>query len=200
MRMIFTSQRCCNANWRKNRATFYLIPSSGTHSCTAPFCLSCFWYILNLIIYFLAVLVLLLRDIKIPALSGLISWKEKTIRQRKGRNSLAAQWLGLCDSTAKSPGTKIPQAMQCGQKKKKKDQEKERNCPRPRLGMWNGIGQRSQVSKRVVSTGLRENDFRGWSEGLTDESCGYVDTPGKNIPGRYNSKRKGLKKGPCLRF
>ena len=111
-----------------------------------PFYLSCYWYILNLIVYFLAVLVLLLQDIKIPALTGLISWKEKTIRQRKGRNSLAAQWLGLCDSTARSPGTKIPQAMQCGQKKKK-DQEKECNCPRPRLGMRNGIGQRSQVSE-----------------------------------------------------
>ena len=45
-------------------------------------------------------LVLLLQDIKIPALTGLISWKEKTIRQRKGRNSLAAQWLGLRAVTA----------------------------------------------------------------------------------------------------
>lgn len=103
MRMIFTSQICCNANWRKNRATFYLILSSGTHSCPAPFCLSCYWYILNLCIYFLAVLVSLLRDIKIPALTGLISWKKKTIRQRKGGNSLAAQWLALRLSDARSP-------------------------------------------------------------------------------------------------
>lgn len=96
------------------------------------------------------------------------------------------------------PRTKIPQALHCGQKKK--DGEKECNCPRPRLGMGNGIGQRSQVSKRVVREGLRENDLRGSSEELTDESCGYVDTPGKNTPGRYNGKCEGLKKGPCLLF
>ena len=41
-------------------------------------------------------------------------------------NSLAVQWFGLCVLTAESPGsipgpgTKIPQATQCGQKKKKK--------------------------------------------------------------------------------
>ena len=53
------------------------------------------------------------------------SWQSKTIRNTKGGNSLAVQWLGLCVFTAEGPGSipgrgsKIPKAMQGSQKKKK---------------------------------------------------------------------------------
>ena len=46
----------------------------------------------------------------------------------KSRNSLVAQWLGLCVLTAKGPalipglGTRIPQTMGYGQKKTKQEQ------------------------------------------------------------------------------
>ena len=49
------------------------------------------------------------------------------VRENVNRNSLAVQWLGLHAFTAEGPGsiqgwgTKIPQAMQCGQKKKKRE-------------------------------------------------------------------------------
>ena len=45
----------------------------------------------------------------------------------KSREFLAVQWLGLCALTAEGPGsipgrgTKIPQAVWCSQKKKKKN-------------------------------------------------------------------------------
>ena len=44
------------------------------------------------------------------------SWQSKTIRNTKGGNSLAVQWLGLCVFTAEGPGSipgrgsKIPKA------------------------------------------------------------------------------------------
>lgn len=68
----------------------------------------------------------------------------------------------------------------------------------PKAKAGDGKWDRAKIS--VVREGLRENDFRGSSEELTGESCGYVDTPGKNTPGRYNGKCEGLKKGPCLMF
>jgi len=85
---------------------------------------------------------------KNSALTGLISWKKKTIRQRKGGNSLAAQWLALRLSTARSPELRSHKPCIVA-KKKKKDGEKECNCPRPRLGMGNGIGQRSAWSGKA---------------------------------------------------
>ena len=52
------------------------------------------------------------------------------MKKMLGGNSLVVQWLGLHTLTAEGPGltpsqgTKIPQAVQCGQKKKKKVRNK----------------------------------------------------------------------------
>lgn len=64
------------------------------------------------------------------------SWESKTIRNTKGGNSLAVQWLGLCVFTAEVPGSipgrgiKIPKAARQkkqnnnNKKSKKKGKEK----------------------------------------------------------------------------
>ena len=60
------------------------------------------------------------------------------LQKQKKRNSLAVQWLGLRAFTAEGPdsipgrGTKIPQALRCGQTKQNK-QTKNQKTPQMRI-------------------------------------------------------------------
>ena len=77
---------------------------------------------ITIIIVIIILLLLVTTKIKCISDSPVVTTKIKCIRG----NSLAVQWLGLCASAAGGTGlipgrgTKIPHAVQHGQKKKKK--------------------------------------------------------------------------------
>ena len=69
------------------------------------------------------------------------------------RTSLAVQWLGLCPSTAETPGlipgqgTKIPQATWwCGPKTNKTNEKKDSSWMTGMLRTWSSFGVSEELS------------------------------------------------------